>query len=199
MTHPQDKPALQELLETCASRHSHLCPRQVLGVRAGLAAGRNLGVTLPREDKRLLVFVETDGCFADGVEIACGVSVGKRTLKVEDYGKIAVSVFDTRNGRGVRVVPRPDVRSRAWPYAASERNPYFIQLRAYQLMPDEQLFDFHQVVTQRALENIISYPGLRATCERCGEQINNQREVCVDGQILCLACAGTPYYRIITT
>lgn len=195
MKHPHDGSGFQELLEACASRHRHLCPRQVLGVRAGLAGGRALEVALPRQDKRILVFVETDGCFADGVEVACGVSVGKRTLKIEDYGKIAASVFDTRRDLGVRVVPRRDVRSRAWPYAPSERNPYFIQLRAYQLMPDEALFDIRPVATRRPVEEIISYPGLRAICESCGEEINNQREVCLDGQIMCRACAGVPYYR----
>lgn len=197
MKHLEERRVLQNLLETCETRHRHLCPRQVLGVRTGLAGGRALGIALPRQDKRLIVFVETDGCFADGVEVACGVSVGKRTLKIEDYGKIAASVIDTRTGQGMRVLPHRDVRARAWPYAASERSPYFIQLRAYQLMPDEALFEMQPVRTRRTIEEIISYPGLRANCEQCGEEINNQREVCLEGQILCRACAGTPYYRTL--
>lgn len=58
---------LNELLERCASRHRNLCPRQVLGVRMALAGASLLGMELTSGDKQLLVIVETDGCFADGV------------------------------------------------------------------------------------------------------------------------------------
>lgn len=72
---------LQPLLERSASRHSHLCPRQILGARIGLAGAAALVLEAPREDKRLLVILETDGCFADGVEAATGCAVGHRTLR----------------------------------------------------------------------------------------------------------------------
>lgn len=41
-----------------------LCPRQVMGARIGLQGGRLLGLALPQVSgqKRLLTFVETDGC-----------------------------------------------------------------------------------------------------------------------------------------
>ncbi len=64
-------PDLETLLRESASRHhSYLCPRQVLGVRMGLHAAELLKVELPRPDKRLFVFVETDGCMTDGVVAA---------------------------------------------------------------------------------------------------------------------------------
>ena len=80
---------LQELLRQSAELHRHLCPRQVLGVRMGLAAGQLLGLSLPQADKRLLTIVETDGCFTDGVAVAANCWVGRRTLRVLDYGKVA--------------------------------------------------------------------------------------------------------------
>ena len=52
---------LQILLEQTADRHKHLCPRQVLGVRIGLAGAVALDLEAPRNDKRLLVILETDG------------------------------------------------------------------------------------------------------------------------------------------
>jgi formylmethanofuran dehydrogenase subunit E len=79
-----DASILFERLEESAARHSHLCPRQVLGVRIGLVGAAALGIDAPRLDKRLLVILETDGCFADGVEVTTGCSVGHRTLRVED-------------------------------------------------------------------------------------------------------------------
>lgn len=104
---------LQTILQLSSSRHSHLCPRQVLGARVGLAGAAALGLDLPRCDKRLLVFVETDGCFADGVEAATGCTVGHRTLRVVDYGKIAAVFVDVQAEQAVRVAPRLDVRQRA--------------------------------------------------------------------------------------
>src|SRR5512141_2080362 len=95
--------SLKEILRTSASRHSHLCPRQVLGARIGLAGAQALDLQTPQRNKRLLVILETDGCFADGIEAATGCSVGHRTMRVEDYGKIAATFVDIKQGRAVRV------------------------------------------------------------------------------------------------
>src|SRR5512141_395633 len=97
--------SLNEILNTAASRHSHLCPRQVLGARIGLAGARAVGLEPPVRGKRLLVILETDGCFADGMEAATGCSVGHRTLRIEDYGKVAATFVNIRQGRVVRVTP----------------------------------------------------------------------------------------------
>ena len=96
---------LKEILEQSAAMHHHLCPRQVLGARLGLLAGAELGLSLPQSDKRLLTIVETDGCFVDGVSVATGCTVGHRTLRVEDYGKVAATCIDTQTGRALRLAP----------------------------------------------------------------------------------------------
>lgn len=75
--------------------HDHICPRQVLGLRMGQLAGEFLGLPLPQQDKRLFVFVETDGCFADGVMVATGCSLGHRTMRLEDKGKATATFIDT--------------------------------------------------------------------------------------------------------
>ncbi|MCQ3978482.1 MAG: formylmethanofuran dehydrogenase, partial [Anaerolineae bacterium] len=75
-------PTFEELLYQSAVLHQHLCPRQVLGVRIGLAAGRWLGLEVPQSDKRLLTIVETDGCLIDGLAVATGCRVGRRTMRV---------------------------------------------------------------------------------------------------------------------
>src|SRR5439155_26987565 len=89
---------LDECLAATAALRHHLCPRQVIGARMGLLAGELLGLELPQADKRLLVIVETDGCAADGVAVACNCWVGRRTLRVEDYGKVAATFVDTHTG-----------------------------------------------------------------------------------------------------
>jgi len=187
-------PGLNDLLENSARHHKRLCPRQVLGVRLGLAGAAALGLEAPRSDKRLLVVAETDGCFVDGVEAATGCSVGHRTLRIEDYGKVAATFVDTVTGRAVRLAPRTDVRERAAAFCPDEPRPYEAQLRAYQVMPDPELLTVQEVRLAADVEKIVSKARVRVACEACGEEIINEREVIADGRTLCRACAGASYY-----
>jgi formylmethanofuran dehydrogenase subunit E len=59
--------SLDDLLKASATHHRRICPRQVLGVRIGLLAGRAFETPLPQPEKRLLAIAETDGCFVDGL------------------------------------------------------------------------------------------------------------------------------------
>ncbi len=186
---------LHVLLEISSSRHTHLCPRQVLGVRMGQAGAAALGLALPRKDKGLLVILETDGCFADGVEVATGCSVGHRTLRIEDYGKIAATFIEVKTERVLRLAPRANVRERTWKYAPDEHRHYFAQLEGYQQMPVDELFTFQEVALTKPLREILSRPGLRVQCDLCGEEIINQREIYQDHQTLCRGCATVAYYQ----
>lgn len=188
---------LQAILAESSARHSHLCPRQVLGARIGIAGAAALGLEIPRNDKRLLVIVETDGCFADGVEVATGCTMGHRTLRMEDYGKIAATFVDVKTDRAVRVAPRLDVRERAYAYAPEERRHYFAQLQGYQIMPDDELLFVQEVALKTPVAEIVSRPVVRTNCDRCGEEIINERELCRDGQVLCRACAEGGYYELV--
>ncbi len=187
-------PPLSELLGASAARHSHLCPRQVLGVRIALAGLSVLGLDAPPADKRLLAILETDGCFADGVEVASGCTVGHRTLRIEDYGKIAATFVDVQTEAAFRITPRPDVRQRAASAAPAESRHYFAQLQAYERMPDAELLTVQPVCLSVPVQAILSRPGLRIICERCGEEIINERATILDGHCLCHTCAFGGYY-----
>lgn len=179
-----------------ASLHGHLCPRQVLGVRMGATAAAALGVEVPQADKRLFVFVETDGCFADGVAAATGCWLGRRTLRLIDHGKVAATFVDTADGRAVRCWPHPLARERAARYAPDAETRWRAQLAGYRVMPDGELLCMRAVKLTVPMHEIISRPGLRASCAACGEEIINEREVRVAGRILCRGCAqGDSYYR----
>jgi formylmethanofuran dehydrogenase subunit E len=188
-------PTLQELLQITAAGHSHLCPRQVLGVRMGMAGAAFLDLDAPRTDKRLLVIVETDGCFVSGIEAATGAAVSHRTLVVQDYGKIAATFVDTKSGQAVRLAPRLEVRQRALDYAPHEPRHYFAQLYGYQVMPDDELFSIQAVVLKTPVTEIVSRAGVRANCDLCGEEIINERQVVTSYGVFCRACAGDAYYE----
>lgn len=185
---------LREILEISSARHTHLCPRQVLGARIGLAGGAALGFELPRSDKNLLIILETDGCFADGIEAATGCTVGHRTMRIEDYGKIAATFVDTQTGQALRIAPRLDVRDKACDYVPGEPRHYFAQLQGYQAMPDDELLTIQPVQLTTPVGQIISRAGVRVNCEGCGEEIINEREVILNGHVFCYTCALGGYY-----
>ncbi|MCL4368354.1 MAG: FmdE family protein [Actinobacteria bacterium] len=187
---------LEELLLATAALHHHLCPRQVLGVRMGMLAGEVLGVDLPQADKRLLTIAETDGCAVDGISVASGCWVGRRTLRIVDFGKVAATFVDTRTERTVRIVPRLTCRERARVYAPHARNRWEAQLKGYQRMPSAELLRVEEVRLTASLEAVVSHPGRRATCQICGEEILNDRQIVHEGSTLCRACAGERYYSV---
>lgn len=187
---------LTELLKQSSARHSHLCPRQVLGVRMGLAGLKALGIEAPINKQTGLVIVETDGCFADGVQVATGAAIGHRTLRVNDLGKIAATVVNVQTGQAIRFSPQPDVRERAALYTPELKSRYYIQLHGYQSMPEGELLRYQQVILQPSLAEIISKPNVRVKCSHCGEEIINERQVKVGTTVLCRACAGMGYYHM---
>jgi formylmethanofuran dehydrogenase subunit E len=187
---------LDALLVESAALHKHLCPRQVLGARMGLWAGELLALALPQTNKHLLTIVETDGCFADGVAVATNCWVGRRTLRVEDYGKVAATFIDTRTDRAVRIAPYPQARQTARDYAPEARNRWGAMLLGYQRMPISELLCAQWVQLTASAAELISQAGRRVTCAECGEEVINAREVLVEGRLFCRACAGLGYYRL---
>jgi formylmethanofuran dehydrogenase subunit E len=188
-------PTLNELLESSAALHRHLCPRQVLGIRMGLWAGEMLAMALPQQNKRLLTIVETDGCFCDGVAVATNCWVGRRTMRVEDYGKVAATFIDTQTGHAWRIAPLSAARTQAAAYAPEATNRWQAMLLGYQRMPSTELLVAQRVQLVTPTGDIISRAGQRARCERCVEEIINAREVLVGGETLCRSCAAGGYYR----
>ncbi|HSH04312.1 MAG TPA: FmdE family protein [Anaerolineae bacterium] len=191
---------LAALLAESEALHRHLCPRQVLGARLGLYGVGLLGLAEGGErywnkGKRLLTFVEMDGCGADGVSVATNCWVGRRTLKVVDYGKMAITVVDTKAEVAWRVWPRGDVRERAEVWAEGAQSRWHAYREGYRVMPDSELLQAERVVLGQSVAAIVSRAGVRVVCEGCGEEVMNEREVVVEGRVLCQGCGGGGYYR----
>jgi formylmethanofuran dehydrogenase subunit E len=187
---------LNSLLDASAARHRHLCPRQVLGVRMGLYAGRLLGLELPQSGKRLLTIAETDGCTVDGLSVATNCWVGHRTLRVEDYGKVAATFVDVKAHSAIRIAPSPQARTLAVSVMADAGNRWEAYLHGYQIIADSDLFVVQRVTLTTPVEAILGQPGSQAICARCGEEVINLREVIVNGETLCRACASGAYYTV---
>ena len=189
---------LEKLLNESSAMHKHLCPKQVLGVRMGLLAGKMLNIKVPQSGKRLLTIAETDGCAADGIAVATNCWVGHRTLRIEDYGKVAATFVDTESGRALRIVPRSTVRDAAREFAQGIASKWEQQLIGYQQMPDADLLVVTEVELIVPIEKLISKAGRKTNCHQCGEEVINEREVRISGRILCRACWGETYYRAVS-
>ena len=186
---------LDELLAESAELHHHLCPRQVLGVQMGRLAAALLNLDLPQRDKRLLTIVETDGCFTSGLSVATNCWVGRRTMRVEDYGKVAATFVDTQTDQTIRIAPSPTARDRASAFAPDASNRWEAMLLGYQRMAPAEIFVWHRVKLTTPVAEIISRAGQRALCDRCGEEILNEREVVLGNITLCRHCAYGGYYQ----
>lgn len=187
--------AFDELLDEAVAFHGHLCPGQVLGVRMTVAGCRALKLPHPQQaGKRLVVFVEIDRCATDAIEALTGVSLGKRTLKHVDHGKMAATFVDTTTGAAVRVAAREEARELARALVPGESDLRRAQTVAYRTMDEASLLVLAPVAVDPAW---LGRRRRRVHCASCGEGINYEREVRAGDRTLCRACAGDRYYTVL--
>jgi len=186
----------QSLLNESARIHGHLCAGQVVGVRMSLIGLREIGINDPKvaDRKQIIVFVEMDRCATDAVQSVTGCSLGKRTMKFMDFGKMAATFVNLRTGKAVRVLAREESRRKAQERFPHYENKYAGQFEAYKTMCDEDLFEVMHVQVRLRPEDMPGRPLSRVVCEACGEHVQDGREVRRDGDVLCKACAGSGYY-----
>ena len=188
---------LSQYLEDAAVAHGHLCAGQVLGVRMAMYGLQKLGIEDPqgKDRKRIVTFVEIDRCATDAIMVVTGCRLGKRALKFRDWGKMAATFVDLGTGKAIRVAARESSKGLAKTmYPELEKNQQ--QMRAYQAMDSEQLFQTQWVKVELPPEEFPGYKGDRIVCDQCGEGINFHREIRQEGKVLCRACAGERYYQV---
>jgi formylmethanofuran dehydrogenase subunit E len=198
---------LNALLRDAEIAHGHLCAGQILGVRMAMLALRRLGIEDPRsktspDRKRLVTVVEIDRCATDAIGVVTGCRVGKRALKLRDWGKMAATFVDLSAPlgddayKGLRIVALESSKARAKElYPEFEKNAQ--QMHAYRELSDEDLFSEQWVAVPLPPSEFPGYKGTRLTCSGCGEGVNFDRFVERNGERLCLACAepSQRYYQ----
>ncbi len=197
--------SLQEIFETGLKFHGHKCPAMPMGLRAGLAAMRVLGVERAK-DKELVLRSETGkghaaGCFLDGLMTATGCTYGKSNIEKLYYYKLAFTLIDTEGGRAVRVSIKPGFLEKAL-------NSPFVQKRKAGVPPQ----DIEPEITDPLVDRVLGLPESEfldigdvysvetkkgkgifdaKRCEKCGElTFVNKLRVGTDGKIVCMACSG---------
>jgi formylmethanofuran dehydrogenase subunit E len=204
-------------LRKTAEIHGHFCPGSALGVMASLCGLSRLGLESFASDglENLMAVVETNACFADGVQAVSGCTLGNNALVYRDLGRHAVTFAVRGRETGVRVRVRPDFRSRI-----QEAVPEFYSLMEKVIMRREGTaaeasafreagrkagfallkLPFEALLIARTVRpDLPSYAPIaaNATCPVCGEWIMATKVV-EDGKDsgLCLMCAGRPYRQV---
>ena len=194
----------RNLLELGFKLHGHKCPAMPLGLRAGIAALRALGVERAT-NKELYCRCETGYahatmCFVDGVQVATGCTFGKSNIEKLDYGKNAITLIDVKKKRAVRVTPNPEFQKQG---LVSE----FVRLRSQGVEPK----DIKPDVVDPLIERIWTLPEEKILnvgspfpfefrprkgtfewyeCSNCGEIVFAHSVRVVDGKFHCPSCAG---------
>ncbi len=186
----------EDLLAESVKTHGHLCPGQVLGVRMALRGLAEIGIAEPKgaDRKKLIVFVETDRCATDAIQSVTGCSLGKRTLKFMDLGKMAATFLNLSSGRAVRVVAREDAKEKARECRPDAPDKYAAQSDAYRQMTDADLFVTQKVAVMVNPYDMPGRPLSRVRCDLCGEHVQDGREVRRGETTLCRGCAEGGYF-----
>jgi len=194
---------LKEFLDVALEFHGHKCPAMPMGLRAGLAAMKTLGVQRAK-DKELVVESETGeghaaGCFLDGVMVATGATYGKGNVKKLFYNKMAFTLIDAGSGRAIRVSLKPEFFEKALqsPFVQKRKegvlpqdipaevtNP---QVERILSLPESEFLTTSQVFQREVKKGATSFEVKR--CSQCGEAtFTNKITQTSDGRLLCVPC-----------
>jgi formylmethanofuran dehydrogenase subunit E len=180
-------PAWLEYLDKAAKYHGHICGGQILGIRMTLLGLKLLGLSPePQEGLRdLAIFLESDRCVADAAYVVTGITLGRRRIKLANYGKTAMSFLSLKTGEAYRISvvdherPAKDQDLVAFWAAKDDKDIFRVQKARIDLAPGEEP----------------GPPSRVAVCQKCGDEVMDHKDVLVDGQTLCRACAEGPYYQ----
>ncbi len=200
----------QKLLRLSGLLHGHYCPGSALGVKAAARAVREMGVRSMGMEE-VIAIVETNSCFADGIQMVTGCSLGNNSLIYRDYGKTAFTLAK-RTGEGIRI-------SAIFERVAQERSPEAAELwekvvvkRSGSEEENRQLTRLWKELSFKVVEfpdeevlkiekvniNVPAYARIFASvpCSVCGENIMEPRARVKDGKYICLPCSGHQYYQL---
>ena len=188
-----------ELLQESTRIHGHICAGQVIGVRMSMLALSLLGLNDPKgvDRKRLYIIVEIDRCATDAIQSVTGCSLGKRSMKWLDHGIMAATFVNLETGKAVRVTALEEARELAKNYCLELGDKYARQLAAYKVMPENELFRVELVAVDIHPEDLPGRPLKRVQCQDCGDWVQDNRDMLVEGKVLCRNCAGGRYYKIL--
>jgi formylmethanofuran dehydrogenase subunit E len=199
--------AMEELLLRAGELHGHFCPGLAMGVMAAAHAVRQMSW---RSDgmEHVVAIVETNNCFADGVQYVTGCTLGNNALVFRDLGKTAFTLAD-REGEAIRIAALPrkqrdDAFAKLFTKVVKNREGTGEDEARYRRMARERVFDLLQqdveelFTVEQATIDIPSYAPIHDSviCESCHEPVMATRIIEKNNRCLCISCAGASWNEL---
>jgi len=179
----------EEFFEVIESFHGFTAPGLVLG-----AFMVDLAKSLIGEGVEADTIVETRHCLPDAIQIFTPCTIGNGWMKIMDWDKFALTLYDRHTLNGYRV--RFDLeKAKAFP----DLYNWYMRLVPKKDLPISVLLD----VLFKAGHSVLSYQAVKVTrnyqrakkktiniCPGCGEAYPASQGA------MCLACQGSGYYEV---
>ena len=188
----------QEMIEQTIRFHGHSCPGLAIGMRVAEFALNEFGHAA---DEEVVAVVETDMCAVDAVQFLMGCTFGKGNLVHLDYGKNAFSFYRRSDGKGLRIVVKPELFQTEDDLVALQKKAAKSELSAEEkerletsrkgrikkIMESDlkNLFEVkpHEGPVPRSARILESL-----ACESCGERAMESRTRRLMGKTVCIPC-----------
>jgi len=194
----------KQILLDALKFHGHRCWASAMGVRAGLAAMRTIGVE--RSGAKSLHAILENGyyhgamCFGDGIQYATGCTFGKGNIVKKPKGKLALTLIDKVNNKAVRVAYKPTLQKQI-------KKSAFMQKRSAGIpptqIPEEEQWELVNLVWDAPEEEVLTIGPVIdyewsepeeiirfAICSGCSELVAESYLRVVNGKPLCIDCSG---------
>lgn len=190
---------LSEEIKGAVAFHGHSCPGLAIGIRAAQWALKEMGKS---PDEEIVAVVETDMCGVDAIQYLLSCTFGKGNLIHRDYGKNAFTFYRRSDGKGARLVFKPEAygewgkrlrelmgkgeRQGLTAEEEKERDELRQRIESYILTaPFEELFTVgpaREPLPKKA--RILS----SLLCAECGEAVMESRVRHFQHRLLCIPC-----------
>ncbi len=160
--------------------HGHSCPGLAIGYRM-TKAGLDFLSGSKAVDEEMVAIVENKACGVDALQWFSGCTFGKGNLIFKDYGKHVFTFYDRSSGKGVRVVFRHD----NVPGDMRKERANFIKWLL--TAPEEEVVSIKEVVIEEPEPARIM---TSLECAFCHEGVMETRTEEINGQVVCIPCAG---------
>jgi len=185
--------------------HGHKCPAMPNGLRVGAAALNKLGVERTGDSNIHVILELGDNhcatCFADGVQVITGCTLGKGNIEKSHKGKWGLTLIDKATNRAVRVTPRAEAMM------ANKKSEFFTKYRMVGVAPtkvpdevvqplvdmvmaapEEKMMIVSEMFTYEWPKETHSFDGF--VCEECGEMVVEQYGRVKGNKKVCIDCAN---------
>ncbi len=196
----------KEILKKAFEFHGHICWASAAGVRAAMAALRELSVQRTGSSGELhciLEIGENHGaqCFADGVQYTTGCTLGKGNIEKAGWGKLALTLIDKKKEKAVRVSYKP---GRHKMIAESD----FMRKRGQGIpptqIPAEEAWAMADIIWDAPETEVLTIDSVRdyewgddfgeimglVPCSQCGELVSKVYLRVVGDAHMCIPCSG---------